>query len=424
MPAPTAICASGPKATIYRVENGSPGQNMDQLLRLMGGVGSLFEPTDLVVIKPNVQWWNQGATNLAAIASLVDLIAGHGAGFRGEIVLAENCHRGPTPWLAESSGWVQSFSRNSDLDGIDNMAQLAQLLKKRLGDRFSLCHWVDVAAGARRVRSPADGPGYVYCDGTGGTPLLACDNGVTGPALRRTLMTYPVFRTDRGTLVDLKNGIYEDGHWNGRRLRFVNMSGINHHSLYCGATGAIKNYLGVVDLSGGADPQAGGTLVGDYYNFHSFPFNEWAPGPVPGMLGRAVGTYLTTIRRADLNIITAQWVGLASRTRRPAAETRTILASIDPVALDYHAGKYLLYANSRCPIHNPDDPRSPFRSYLLEAARTGAGVMDESNMEVISYDCRTRTRSSGTAAPKVAAIDWGKDLKTLAKYLLFRFITR
>jgi hypothetical protein len=42
-------------------------------------------------------------------------------------------------------------------------------------------------------------------------------------------------------------------------------------------------------------------------------------------------------RKADLNIISAEWTGLSSRTDPPIARTQAVLASIDPVALDYLA---------------------------------------------------------------------------------------
>jgi hypothetical protein len=79
----------------------------------------------------------------------------------------------------------------------------------------------------------------------------------------------------------------------------------------------VKNYLGLSDLSGGPDPEKGGRLTAAYRNFHAFPFDKWAPGPVPGMLGAQIAVFMNTIRRADLNIATAGWVGLASRTEPP-----------------------------------------------------------------------------------------------------------
>jgi hypothetical protein len=161
-------------------------------------------------------------------------------------------------------------------------------------------------------------------------------------------------------VVDFKNGIWEKDSYTDQPLKFINCAALNHHSTHCGATSAIKNYLGVSDLSGGADPSKGGRLTGNYYNFHSFPFNKWGPGPEPGMIGAEIGVFLNSIRKADLNITTAEWVGLASRTATPVARTRAVLACEDPVALDYHATKYILFPNSKIAFHNPDNPESPY----------------------------------------------------------------
>ena len=59
-----------------------------------------------------------------------------------------------------------------------------------------------------------DGTGYVYCDGTGGVPLISFDNGQKGNGFREVIMTYPVFQTDKGTVVDFKNGLgYHQKNW-------------------------------------------------------------------------------------------------------------------------------------------------------------------------------------------------------------------
>ena len=105
--------------------------------------------------------------------------------------------------------------------------------------------------------------------------------------------------------------------------------------------------------------------------------NEWDYGPVPGMIGAEVAVFMNTIRKADLNIIAAEWIGLVSRTEPPVAHTKTVLVSTDPVALDYHVTKYLLYPNSNISIHNPDNEESPLNQYLVKCAEYGGGVFDE-----------------------------------------------
>lgn len=405
------------QATIYRSLNGAPSENLTKIIELMGGIDKIIGENDVVVIKPNVQWWNQGATNLSALKTLVDLIMNRPDGFYGEVVVAENCHHGSEPWTDETTGWLKNFERNSDIDGINNFNELTNHLKEIYGERYTTYHWIDVAWGEKRVFSPQDGTGYVYCDGTGGLPLIALDNGETGDNFRKVIMTYPIFMTDKGTLIDFKNGIWKEGNYTDQPLRFINFASINHHSHYAGATCAVKNYFGVVDISGGG----WGKLADKYNNFHSFAFNEWDFGPVPGIMGIEVALFMNTIRKADLNFIAAEWVGLASRTELPVAHTRTVLISDDPVALDYHVTKYLLYPNSNISIHNPDNEQSPLRHYLIKCAESGGGIFDETQVEVKSYDFKTNSFQTDDNLAVIGEITWGSDLKTLYKYLKFRF---
>jgi hypothetical protein len=415
-PPPMRKYAENPTCTLYRAVNGKPATNLAKVIEMMGGIENLIGAEDVVVIKPNVQWWNQGAPNLAALKHFVDLVMGRPGGFRGEVVVAENCHRGASPW--QHAGWIHAFERNSDLTQIHNMNDLAGQLKRKYGNGFSTCHWIDVDAGGKRVYGP-EVNGYVYCDGSGGVPLITCDNRAKGDDFRATIMTYPIFTTDKGTVIDFKNGIWERGSYTGQPLRFINLAALNHHSTYSGATSAIKNYLGVTDLSGGPDPSNGGCLTKNYYNFHSFPFNKWASGPQPGMLGAEIGAFLKTTRKADLNITTAEWIGLSSRTDPPVAHTRAMLACTDPVALDYHATRYLLYPNSKLTIHNPDD-ESPLRQYLVKCAEAEAGIFDERHVKVESYDFKKRSLQKDDELIIIGEKTWGTNPKALLKYLVLR----
>lgn len=409
-----------PLCTVYRSFDGTPAENLRKVVELMGGISTLFGEDDVILIKPNAQWWNQGATNLAALSTFVDLIMERPGGFRGEVVIGENCHRGKSPWTSNASGWARDFQRNADISGMKNLSELGRTLKNRHGDRFTLRHWIDVAHGARRVFGPKDGPGYVYCDGTGGVPLLSFDNGAEeGEKHRATIMTYPVFVTDRGTIVDFKDGIWDKGKYTGRPFRFVNFPALNHHSTYCGMTSAVKNYLGVTDLSGGPDPQDGGKLTSRHHNFHAFPFDKWDHGPRPGMLGAEVGVFMKTVRKADLNITAAEWVGLVSRVDPPVSRTRAVLASTDPVALDFHSAKYLLFPNSKLAIHDPDNGKSPLRHYLAACAEKSGCVFDENRVAVVSYDIKRKAIRNDDLVLG-GEIDWGRDPKSILKYVYFR----
>jgi len=407
---------------LYRAINGSPESNVIKVVELMGGIEKIIGYYDVVIIKPNVQWWNQGAPNLLALKTFVDLIMNRpGGGFDGEVIIAENCHRGKAPW--NSPGWIHIFLRNSDIPGIKNFNQLCSCLKDHYSSQFSTVHWVDAAQNDGRIYSPDDGDGYIYCDGTKGMSLLKCDNSVKGTGYRETIMTYPIFRTDKGTIVDFKHGIWEKGAYTDQPLRFINFAALNHHSTYCGATSAVKNYMGISDLSGGPDPHNGGILTDNYYNFHSFPFDKWKPGPQRGMLGRAIGTFMKTVRKADLNITTAEWIGLSSRTEPPVAHTRAVVASTDPVALDYHATKYILYPNSKIPVHNPDDKERPLYQYLLKCAESGECIFDEAAVQIISYDFKKKTIQENEDLNIYGDELWGRGIKDILKYTYLRYFS-
>ena len=92
------------KCRIYRAINGTPSENMSKVMDLMGGIEQFIGAEDIVLIKPNVQWWNQGASNIAALNTLVQLIMQHPDGFKGEVAILENCHRNASPWAAANTG--------------------------------------------------------------------------------------------------------------------------------------------------------------------------------------------------------------------------------------------------------------------------------------------------------------------------------
>jgi len=406
------------KVTIYRSVNGHPAENMFKVISLMAGIEQLFGIDDIIVIKPNIQWWNQGSPNIAAVDTLITMIMNRPGGFNGEVVIAENNHLGNHPW--QFAGWTKPFDRNSDLPGILNYNQLADRLKKKFTNRFSVCHWIDIDKGAKRVYSPADGEGYVLCDGTGGVPLLSATNELPGEKRREVLMSYPIFKTDKGTIIDFKNGVWSKGSYTGQPLKFINCAALNNHSLYCGPTSSMKNFLGISDLSGGPDPAQNGKLTGHYYNFHSFPFDKWNKGPVPGMLGLEIGTFLNTIRKPDLNITTAEWIGLSTRTELPVAHTRTICASTDPVALDYHSAKYILYPNSRIRLHNPEYKNGPFHADLLQCAQISGCIFDEQYVDIQSFDHLNKRLQKDNELSILGKAVWGSDIKSLLKYFIKR----
>ena len=57
---------------------------MEKVLELIGGIEKIVVLNDIVIIKPNVQWWNQGAPNIAAVNAFISLIMNRHSGFDRE----------------------------------------------------------------------------------------------------------------------------------------------------------------------------------------------------------------------------------------------------------------------------------------------------------------------------------------------------
>jgi hypothetical protein len=114
-------------------------------------------------------------------------------------------------------------------------------------------------------------------------------------------------------------------------------------------------------------------------------------------------------------------VGLASRTEPPVARTRAVLASTDPVALDFHSSKYVLYPNSGIAYHNPEDPGRPTFQYLKACAEHGGGIFDEGRVAVKSFDLKAGRLQADHELVVVGERQWGKDPKSVLKYFLFRY---
>jgi hypothetical protein len=163
------------------------------------------------------------------------------------------------------------------------------------------------------------------------------------------------FATEFGTRISLRHGIWEsETNRNHRdRLKFINLPVLkSHHSTY-GVTACVKNYMGVVTDSLGTNSH-----IAIRY----------------GLLGEL----LAVIGPADLNILDCIWVNAdpttGPRTSYSGATRRDeLVASVDPVAADVWAAKYILIpafsANGQqapwpYPSADPDDPESAFRTYL------------------------------------------------------------
>ncbi len=393
---------------VYLAEGASPEKNINKAIEMMGGIQNLIGQNDIVVLKPNAQRFNQGMTNTDAMKGFIDLVLSMDS-FAGEIIIAEN-HQLQND---ESRGWVTN-QRN----GRFNLNELVQHYQD-LGIRnVTKYHWHNAGPGykplqgdaccGRKVKSPKDGDGYVWLDN--------CY--YTSPLGRKCLMTYPIFTSSfSGITIDLKNGAWKDGDYLNTPVRFINFSALNHHSRYAGATGSVKNLMGVVDMSCGFH----GKVPPNTYNVHHVGISKkiawlkwhWKINSLRNKMryrfedychryfhhtGGALGFFMANVRLPDLNIIAADLVGWGGRTNLDQAFTpKALLLSKDPVALDYIAAKEILLAGTPhdkteesgikyIKLNDPDLSEGPLYKFLKETHKEGIGNLSAQRIKTYTEE--------------------------------------
>lgn len=382
---------------VFMARNGTPQENISKVMDMMGGIEHFIGTNDIVVLKPNAQWWNQGRTNLAAMKGFIDLVLDIPM-FRGEVIIAENHHfmddSLPDKEKDNVRGWIHLSEINGDIDGFNhNLNSLVALYQDRGIKNVTKSHWRDGGSKADVwgngqnggiVNSPAN-DGYVWTD------IDYVFKGLWGLKKWKTKMTYPIFTSSfSGITIDFKNGAYQrdgkgGGHYiNNNIVKFINFAVLNDHGSDTGITSTIKNYMGITDLSCGSwgfEPEG-------YFNIH-----QCGEGYYPYAKAGPLGYFMKTIRKADLNIITAEWVGWGSRTDiSKASRQRAILAGTDPIALDYYGAKHLVYPLSKNKeYHDPDNPESSISKFLsLAQSVLGEGALHDKQIDIHEYDFSVR----------------------------------
>jgi hypothetical protein len=312
------------------------GQNnrhigIDTLLSLMGSKGlkfyqssvkttlsgpsGLIAPEDIVLIKVNAQWKYRGCTNSDLIRGLIQSILDHPDIFTGEVVIIEN---------GQGRG-----SLNCDSGaGSRNLYPDTKVHANANNEKHSFLYLVDHLFNDPRVSA------YLL-DPVRGTFVGEENHQTDGYRIFQNV-SYPCFTTASGNRVELREGI-----WNGREyspnLKLINVPVLKHHDTGGSEiTASLKHFYGVLSM---ADGQSG-------YRHYSG-------------LGDTCGRMVVTVRTPVLNIVDAIWVSHSSLKGYPADTTTRVnqlLASQDPVALDYWAAKYILYPIDDNIRHHPDFP--------------------------------------------------------------------
>jgi len=357
-----------PASNLY-VAAGRDQAHISNLINLMGANGlhfyksatnganqgpdGLIAKNDVVLIKINEEWPYRGGTNTDRLKELLQAIVNHPDGFTGEIIVADNGQ-----WQGNMN-WPESNAEDHTQSTQDVVNQFPQT---------STYSWIPIRS--RRVQEYSQG------DLTDGYILNNNPDPETG-----ITVSYPKFKTQFGTYVSFKQGI-----WNGtayeKRLKIINMPVLKSHSNY-GVTASLKAYMGVQSQGEGQSGLANG---------HSSIANG------------GMGTLMAETAYPTLNIVDATYVN-ANPGAGPgtpynmATRVNTIIASTDPVAVDYWAAKHVLMQTATLigytDVHsiNPDNTdRSgvsveAFGVWLkraeAEIARAGYSVtLDENEMNV------------------------------------------
>jgi uncharacterized protein (DUF362 family) len=300
---------------------------VDALLHLMGTQGlklhrsnvvnpisgplGMIRPDDVVLIKVNAQWKYRGCTNSDLIRGLIQRILEHPEKFRGEVVIVENGQgRGSLncDTLAKAKYPDASIQANAN------------------DSTHSFVYLVDEIFKDPRVS-------YYLFDGIR-TTFIASDDHVTDGYRIFEDVSYPCFTTKGGRRVEWREGIWQGNEYT-QDLKLINVPVLKHHNRV-EITAALKHFFGVVSMADGNSPYR-----------HN------------GGLGKTGGKMVVSVRTPVLNIMDAIWVSPFSAAGYPPETTvrvNQIMASQDPVALDYYAAKKILYPIDRNLNHRPDNP--------------------------------------------------------------------
>jgi len=338
-----------PASDIY-VANGRAHAHISELIDLMASHGLHFCKTalnpqgliardDVVLIKVNCQWPQRGGTNTDVLKELIQAIVDHPEGFIGEIVVADN-------------GQIKGTMDYGNYNNAEDHTQSAQDVVNMFSAYYNVStyEWKNI----RKIRVDE----YSSGDMTDGYVKYDTADPDTG-----FFVSYPKFRTRFGTYISFKYGIW-DGAGYEKRLKVINMPVLKAHPNY-GVTASLKNYMGVQSEGKFGD--------GGLSNGHFTVRNG------------SMGTLMAETGLQTLNLIDAIYVNanpppvdLASSPNYDAfTRVNVLMASTDPVAVDYWAAKHVLVQAASLVGYvdtHTLDPDSTDKSGLIQGDSEAFGV--------------------------------------------------
>jgi len=331
--------------------SGVPFYRADASHPLSDPVAGIIAPDDVVLIKVNGQWQYRGITNSDVLRGLVQRILDHPEGFTGEVVLFENGQgRGGMDGMGSTGSYPATTVGHANAEDESHTFQ----------------YLIDQVFADPRVS------GYLL------DPVrnnwIAADEHVADGYRDADFVSYPCFTTSRGTRVELREGI-----WTGtgytQNLKLLNVPVLKHHG-GSAMTGALKHTYGILSMS---------------------VQNQRRQAYHYDRIGDATADMFTLVRTPDLNIIDCIWVSHGNLQGYPEEETtraNRLLAGFDPVALDYYAGKHILYPAGGNPYHDPDNS-GDYIDFMTEARdriNANGGIrgepvtFDETEFDVVRAD--------------------------------------
>lgn len=341
---------------VYVAKNGDYSQNTNKIWDMLGGPESYFDPNDVVIIKANAQWPNQGYTHTGCIKTVIDRILAM-PGFNGEILICDNVQE----YGSSGAFGFDATPGNRNHNWPDHNWNSLAAEYQGNGYPVATCRWYN---STETISGPADGEGWMrtFWNFHG----------------QNSFFSYPIFQSPlSGNLIDMKFGVWSGGAYTGQAVKTIVMPNLNNHGWgsedYAGVTSAVKSFLGATENHGGVS----GSFQ-SHYNWHRTSFGRNRAD----YCGELTALYIQQIYAPILYITTAIWSGHESRTGG-ATQTDAVLACDNPATLDFVACRDVIgpYASFLDPTLNNNT-----RAQILGCANAGVGSIDPGEMSIELYD--------------------------------------